>query len=581
MAKERYNLIFKGAINEGAVLADVKKNLAALFKKDAAAIESMFDGKPKIIKRNVDLETCRKIAGTLKKAGVKCSAVKVKVDTLSSKTQKKETPSEQTREKVTDELITKGKEKLGHVEETTKENLEKIKQKVKQIDIDQHKARVGAVIFQATKIVGNVKPADLKGKFKRPMMLAIAGVVLVVVLLWTMMGGDEDGSINTAAKPAAPIAKSKKTVVGPGQETLTKAPSTIAPTSQSDQQSSNLSPATGNKVDTVNANASPQPVRSAGKIELHLDATPISPPACQKLKSFPLKGIAYKDYNSLLTESFGKPLIHWTEKDFDIFIAAFVDCREKRDDFFGNYNKKYFPQEVARETRELKSRVQDEKDKQKSTIAYNRLMTEVEPLSEQAKALTISEEGVARLKEIQEEARKYYNDHNHRGDSLISLTSSIESILVRYEGDLHTKKVKEDFAKEQAAEEARRQEDLAKQAAEAKQLLKKHGRIGPPEGFLTSQFSTYAGSAESGYMGTVIKFYDQLNGKRKWKKQGDVWVLYHNFKDEVSGERHKILYAFYDLRSKEGYAWLERVLVDGEDYPTPELIYLAMRIMGG
>jgi hypothetical protein len=575
MAKERYNLIFKGAIIEGAVLADVKKNLAALFKKDAAAIESLFDGKPKIIKRDIDLETCRKIAGTLKKAGAKCSAVKVTADTLHSKAQKKEAPSKQTRKKVTDERIAQGKEKRGHVEETARESLKIIKQKVKQIDIDQHKERVGAAITKASKIVGNVNPADLKGKFKRPMILVLSGVVLVVVLLWTLMGGDEDESKKMVAKPVAPMSKSKENGARPDRDTM---PNTSV--SQSNQQPSNLVPLTGKKVDIVKPKTTSKAVLAAAKIELQLDKTPITPPACQKLKSFPLKGIAYKDYNPVLAEYFGKPLMHWTEQDFDIFIAAFVDCREKRDDFFSNYNKKYFPQEVERETRALKSKVPDEKDKQKSMIAYNRLMTEVDPLSEQAKALTISEEGVARLREIQIDARKYYNDHNRRGDSLISLTDSIESTLTRYKGDMHTKKVKEDFAKEQAAEEARRQADLAKQAAEAKKLLKKYGRIGPPEGFLTSQFSTYAGSAESGHMGTVIKFYDQLKGSRKWEKQGDAWVLYHKFKDEVSGERHKILYAFYDLRANQGDAWLARVLVDGEDYPTPELIYLAMRIMG-
>jgi len=581
MSKERYNLIFKGEIIEGAAVADVKKRLAALFKKDAAAIDLMFDGKPKTIKRNIDLETCRKIAGTLKKAGAKCSAVKVKADLLGSKTQEKKTPSEQTRGKVTDDLITKGKEKLDHVEETARENLEKRKQKVKQIDIDQHKERVGAAISKASKIVGNVNPANLKGKFKRPMIIVLSGVVLVVVLLWSLMGGDEDGSTNTAAKPAATIAKSKKTGAGPGQGTLTKAQSTIAPTSQSDQQSSNLLHSTGNKVDTVNASASPQPVRSAEKIELHLDATPITPPACQKLKTFPLSGIAYKNYNPLLTDYFGKPLMHWTEKDFDIFIAAFVDCREKHDDFFGNYSKTYFPDEVTRETKELKSKVQDEKDKEKSKIAYNMLMAEMKPLSEQANALTISENGIVRLKAIQKEAWSLYQNYNRRGHELTDLAEEIESVLFRYESGMRDKKMQAEFAKQQAEEEARRQQDLEMQADEASRLIKKYGSIGPPNEFLSSQFRTYFGGVESGDMGTVIKFYGQLNGKRKWKNQSDVWVLYQNFKDEVSGKKHKILYAFYDLRSEKGYVWLERVIVDGHDLPASDLWDMTIKVMGG
>ena len=37
MEKDKYNLIFKGEIIEGAIIEDVKKKLASLFKKDAAS----------------------------------------------------------------------------------------------------------------------------------------------------------------------------------------------------------------------------------------------------------------------------------------------------------------------------------------------------------------------------------------------------------------------------------------------------------------------------------------------------------------------------------------------------------------
>ena len=85
MGEEKLNLIFKGEIKEGANLEEVKKNLAALFKKDAASIDRMFDGTPRTIKQNIDLDTYDKIAGMLDKAGAKCSAVKVKSDATPSK----------------------------------------------------------------------------------------------------------------------------------------------------------------------------------------------------------------------------------------------------------------------------------------------------------------------------------------------------------------------------------------------------------------------------------------------------------------------------------------------------------------
>lgn len=73
----RYNLIFQGKIIDGAPLDKVKRNIAQLFKIDAAKTESLFSGKPVIIKKNLSTESAKKYLSVLKKAGAIVKAVKI------------------------------------------------------------------------------------------------------------------------------------------------------------------------------------------------------------------------------------------------------------------------------------------------------------------------------------------------------------------------------------------------------------------------------------------------------------------------------------------------------------------------
>ena len=52
-----------------------------------------------------------------------------------------------------------------------------------------------------------------------------------------------------------------------------------------------------------------------------------------------------------------------------------------------------------------------------------------------------------------------------------------------------------------------------------------------------------------------------------------MWVLYQTITDEMTGKKHEATYGFYDLRKKEGYVWLERVIIDGKEYPSSQLFY--------
>ena len=65
----KYRLIFRGGITAGANIEEVKKGLAALLKADSPKINSLFSGKPVIIKKDSDLKTCQKIKAVFEQAG--------------------------------------------------------------------------------------------------------------------------------------------------------------------------------------------------------------------------------------------------------------------------------------------------------------------------------------------------------------------------------------------------------------------------------------------------------------------------------------------------------------------------------
>lgn len=72
MDTKHYHVIFEGRITGEKDLADVKRQLAAMFKMNGTQVESLFGGKPVIIKRDVDAQTAQKYAAAFKKAGAVC-----------------------------------------------------------------------------------------------------------------------------------------------------------------------------------------------------------------------------------------------------------------------------------------------------------------------------------------------------------------------------------------------------------------------------------------------------------------------------------------------------------------------------
>ncbi|WP_211829572.1 hypothetical protein [Kistimonas asteriae] len=67
-----YDLIFSGETNDDVGEAQVRKNVAALFKASPAQVEKLFSGKTVVLKNGLDEATAKKYQAALKKAGAVC-----------------------------------------------------------------------------------------------------------------------------------------------------------------------------------------------------------------------------------------------------------------------------------------------------------------------------------------------------------------------------------------------------------------------------------------------------------------------------------------------------------------------------
>jgi uncharacterized protein YbjQ (UPF0145 family) len=95
MADKRYNLVFEGQVAEGKSPEKVKRNLAALLKREPGKIEPLFSGDPIVIKRNMPSEKAKKYKQAFEKAGGVCRLESAGDDggpTLAAKKPKKSAP---------------------------------------------------------------------------------------------------------------------------------------------------------------------------------------------------------------------------------------------------------------------------------------------------------------------------------------------------------------------------------------------------------------------------------------------------------------------------------------------------------
>lgn len=141
----------------------------------------------------------------------------------------------------------------------------------------------------------------------------------------------------------------------------------------------------------------------------------------------------------------------------------------------------------------------------------------------------------------------------------------------------------EEFIKQNEAEKVSRENKQIQEANEKKnyinKLVQKWSSSGPPKDFLGSQFQTYAGSGMTGNVATLVELLDRLDGKIKWTKKENLWILEQSVSDNVTGRNHKYQWAFYDLRNEKGFILLDRIVIDGKDFPRPQLYGIVMKVM--
>ena len=69
MERRLYRIILEGTIADGLDRRDVVRKLSGVFRKEAGAIEKLLSGKPRTIRKGIDLDTAEKYRSILVKAG--------------------------------------------------------------------------------------------------------------------------------------------------------------------------------------------------------------------------------------------------------------------------------------------------------------------------------------------------------------------------------------------------------------------------------------------------------------------------------------------------------------------------------
>jgi hypothetical protein len=103
---KKYNIVFYGKINLGWNIEVVKKNLSRLVKKDRQNIDSLFSGKPIVLKKKIALQTADRFKTFFEKTGALCEIQEVYEKTdLNHLTMEEHTSDKTVIEKPPEQLI--------------------------------------------------------------------------------------------------------------------------------------------------------------------------------------------------------------------------------------------------------------------------------------------------------------------------------------------------------------------------------------------------------------------------------------------------------------------------------------------
>jgi len=74
---KQFNVVFGGAVSGDHKTAELKKNLATLFKTDEKKIDQLFEASAVVLKRNIDYDQAIKYQTALQRAGAICDVEEV------------------------------------------------------------------------------------------------------------------------------------------------------------------------------------------------------------------------------------------------------------------------------------------------------------------------------------------------------------------------------------------------------------------------------------------------------------------------------------------------------------------------
>lgn len=148
MSAKKYRIVYKGELLDGQRLEAVREKLATVFRLNSAQVESLFSGKPVVVKQGLDEPAARKFHKIFSDAGARCRIYKEKPEEEAARP----SPPPQT---VEDQVTC---HKCGHQQPRADEcskcgvifsKLEKIEKQKKNIAAVLSPASTGAVLYQA------------------------------------------------------------------------------------------------------------------------------------------------------------------------------------------------------------------------------------------------------------------------------------------------------------------------------------------------------------------------------------------------------------------------------------------------
>jgi len=134
------------------------------------------------------------------------------------------------------------------------------------------------------------------------------------------------------------------------------------------------------------------------------------------------------------------------------------------------------------------------------------------------------------------------------------------------------KKKEAQIAAEKAAESKRKKRVLDR-------IETQYAYLGIPREMLATQLNTHSSPIVSDDLAMLGEFIDKVAGVKKWVGSGSFFLFYQETKDDITGEKHKIVWKFYDLRDIENCIWLDQVVVDNKIYPAEKIDYLVRQVL--